>query len=134
MCIFCTLPRYQEAMGTGVRRRGGITGLSVPKPYQRENCARWLMVLFKHELSHLPRKMAFRSFRRRTRRPHLICSVCVTQASDMCEYVNTFTAVVDLSRFNNSCLKSPSSTLVDLTFQSRALRSFSLNKLRNLSL
>ena len=48
--------------------------------------------------------------------------------------VNTFTAVVDLSRFNNSCLKSPASTLVDLTFQSRALRSFSLNQLRNLSL
>ena len=35
---------------------------------------------------------------------------------------------------NNSCLKSPVSTLVDLTFQSRALRSFSLNQLRNLSL
>ena len=48
--------------------------------------------------------------------------------------LNTFTAIVDLSRFNNSCLKSPSSTLVDLTFQSRALRSFSLNQLRNLSL
>ena len=48
--------------------------------------------------------------------------------------VNTFTAIVDLSRFNNSCLKSPASNLVDLTFQSRALRSFSLNQLRNLSL
>ena len=48
--------------------------------------------------------------------------------------VNAFTAIVDLSRFNNSCLKSPASTLVDLTFQSRALRSFSLNQLRNLSL
>ena len=47
---------------------------------------------------------------------------------------NTFTAIVDLSLFNNSCLKSPASTLVDLTFQSRALRSFSLNQLRNLSL
>ena len=47
---------------------------------------------------------------------------------------NTFTAIVDLSRFNNSCLKSPALTLVDLTFQSRALRSFSLNQLRNLSL
>ena len=47
--------------------------------------------------------------------------------------INTFTAIVDLSRFNNSCLKSPSSTLVDLTFQSRALRSFSLNQLCNLS-
>ena len=49
-------------------------------------------------------------------------------------HVNTFTAIVDLSRFNNSCLKSPASTLVDLTFQSRALRCFSLNQLRNLSL
>ena len=49
-------------------------------------------------------------------------------------YFNTFTAIVDLSRFNNSCLKSPASTLVDLTLQSRALRSFSLNQLRNLSL
>ena len=48
--------------------------------------------------------------------------------------INTFPAIVDLSRFNNSCLKSPASTLVDLTFQSRALRSFSLNQLRNLSL
>ena len=36
--------------------------------------------------------------------------------------INTFTAIVDLSRFNNSCLKSPASTLVDLTFQLRALR------------
>ena len=48
--------------------------------------------------------------------------------------INTFTAIVDLSRFNNSCLKSPASTLVNVTFQSRALRSFSLNQLRNLSL
>ena len=48
--------------------------------------------------------------------------------------LNTFTAIVDLSRFNNPCLKLPTSTLVDLTFQSRALRSFSLNQLRNLSL
>ena len=48
--------------------------------------------------------------------------------------INTFTAIVDLSRFNNSYLKSPASTLVDLTFQSPALRSFSLNQLRNLSL
>jgi len=48
--------------------------------------------------------------------------------------LNTFTAIVNLSRFNNSCLKSSASTLVDLTFQSRALRSFSLNQLPNLSL
>jgi len=38
--------------------------------------------------------------------------------------INTFTAIVNLSRFNNSCLKSPALTLVDLIFQ---LRSFSLN-------
>ena len=54
--------------------------------------------------------------------------------TDESEEVNTFTAIVDLSRFNNSSLKSPASALVDLTFQSRALRSFSLNQLRNLSL
>jgi len=41
-------------------------------------------------------------------------------------YLNTFTAIVDLGRFNNSCLKSPVSTLVDLIFLSH---SFSLNKL-----
>ena len=48
--------------------------------------------------------------------------------------LNTFTAIVDLSWFNNSCLKSPVLTLVDLIFQSRALHSFSLNQLRDLSL
>ena len=50
-------------------------------------------------------------------------------------YVNTFAAsYLNNQGLNNSCLKSPASTLVDLTFQSRALRSFSLNQLRNLSL
>jgi len=48
-------------------------------------------------------------------------------------FFNTFTAVIDLSQFNNSCLKLPVSTLVDLIFQLRALRSFSLNQLRDLS-
>ena len=49
--------------------------------------------------------------------------------------VNTFAAgYLKNQRLNNSCLKSPASTLVDLTFQSRALRSFSLNQLCNLSL
>ena len=49
--------------------------------------------------------------------------------------VNTFTAsYLNTQGLNNSCLKSPASTSVDLTFQSRALRSFSLNQLRNLSL
>ena len=50
-------------------------------------------------------------------------------------YFNTFAAsYLNTQGLNNSCLKSPASTLVDLTFQSRALRSFSLNQLRNLSL
>ena len=49
--------------------------------------------------------------------------------------INTFAArCLNTQGLNNSCLKSPASTLVDLTFQSRALRSFSLNQLRNLSL
>ena len=49
--------------------------------------------------------------------------------------INTFAAsYLNTQELNNSCLKSPASTLVDLTFQSRALRSFSLNQLRNLSL
>jgi len=41
-------------------------------------------------------------------------------------YLNTFTAIVDLSRFNNSRLKLPASTLVNQIFQSH---SFSLNQL-----
>ena len=50
-------------------------------------------------------------------------------------FVNTFAAsYLNTQGLNNSCLKSPASTLVDLTFQSRALRSFSLHQLRNLSL
>ena len=49
--------------------------------------------------------------------------------------VNTFAAsYLNTQGLNNSCLKSPASTLLDLTFQSRALRSFSLNQLHNLSL
>ena len=49
--------------------------------------------------------------------------------------LNTFAAsYLNTKGLNKSCLKSPASTLVDLTFQSRALRSFSLNQLRNLSL
>ena len=49
--------------------------------------------------------------------------------------INTFAAsYLNTQGLNNSCLKSPASTSVDLTFQSRALRSFSLNKLHNLSL
>ena len=45
--------------------------------------------------------------------------------------IYTFTAIIDLSRFNNSWLKSLVSTLVDLIFQSR---SFSFNQLHDLSL
>ena len=49
--------------------------------------------------------------------------------------INTFAAsYLNTQGLNDSCLKSPASTLVDLTFQSRALHSFSLNQLRNLSL
>ena len=51
------------------------------------------------------------------------------------EALNTFAAsYLNTQGLNNSCLKSPASTLVDLTFQSRTLRSFSLYQLRNLSL
>ena len=57
--------------------------------------------------------------------------VSITDNSRVIIPLNTFTAIVDLSRFNNSCLKSPASTLVDLIFQSR---SFSFNQLRDLSL
>ena len=66
--------------------------------------------------------------------PNIFPSTLFWNILSPCFSLNTFTAIVDLSRFNNSCLKSPASTLVDLTFQSRALRSFSLNQLRNLSL
>jgi len=40
--------------------------------------------------------------------------------------LNTFTAIVNLSWFNNSCLKAQASALADLIFQSC---SFSLNQL-----
>ena len=79
-------------------------------------------------------------FRSLWRAPKVYCAKKMTKRFGISKYVrmkknlNTFTAIVDFSRFNNSCLKSPASTLVDLTFQSRALRSFSLNQLRNLSL
>ena len=50
-------------------------------------------------------------------------------------HLNTLAAsYLNTQGLNNSCLKSPASTLVDLTFQSRALRSFSLNQLCNMSL
>ena len=62
---------------------------------------------------------------------HIISISTVRFSAD----VNTFAAsYLNTQGLNNSCLKSPESTLVDLTFQSRALRSFSLNQLRNLSL
>jgi len=49
--------------------------------------------------------------------------------------IKTFaSSYLNTQGLNNSCLKSTASTLVNLTFQSRTLRSFSLNQLRNLSL
>ena len=42
---------------------------------------------------------------------------------------NTFTAEIDHSRFNHSCLRLPASTIVDLIFPSR---SFSFYQLRDL--
>jgi len=47
------------------------------------------------------------------------------------QLLNTFTAIVDLHRFNNSCLKWPVSRLVNLIYQSC---SFSFNQLYDLSL
>ena len=66
----------------------------------------------------------------------LILYDCSGKALYSCAFlINTFAAsYLNTQGLNNSCLKSPASTLVDLTFQSRALRSFSLNQLRNLSL
>ena len=64
---------------------------------------------------------------------HTYCHCHLLPQGDSC--LNTFAAsYLNTQELNNSCLKSPASTLVDLTFQSRALRSFSLNQLRNLSL
>ena len=64
---------------------------------------------------------------------HIKQSLTQTNHTRWC--INTFAAsYLNTQGLNNLCLKSPASTLVDLTFQSRALRSFSLNQLRNLSL
>ena len=60
---------------------------------------------------------------------------CLYDETDLVTTINTFAAsYLNTQGLNNSCLKSPASTLVDLTFQSRAFRSFRLNQLRNLSL
>ena len=66
----------------------------------------------------------------------LLCTIYRYSCSPLIQKnINTFAAsYLNTQELNNSCLKSPASTLVDLTFQSRALRSFSLNHLRNLSL
>ena len=66
----------------------------------------------------------------------VIINICINRHFTFALYcINTFAACyLNTQGLNNSCLKSPASTLVDLTFQSRALRSFSLNQLRNLSL
>ena len=64
-----------------------------------------------------------------------ILSCMLVSRDEHTDSLNTFAAsYLNTQGLNNSCLKSPASTLVDLTFQSRALRSFSLNQLRNLSL
>ena len=47
---------------------------------------------------------------KRRKRRIIYNSLCIHALYEL----NTFTAIVDLSRFNNSCLKSPASTLVDL--------------------
>jgi ferredoxin len=49
------------------------------------------------------------------------CNICVFY----CYYYITFTAKIDHSQFNNSCLRLPASTLVNIIFQSR---SFSLGR------
>jgi len=57
--------------------------------------------------------------------PHVI------QRYGQMDNINTLAAsYLNTHVLNNSCLKSPASTLVDLAFQSRALRSFSINQLR----
>ena len=62
-------------------------------------------------------------------------TIANTLLEDIHTFINTFAAsYLNTQGLNNSCLNSPASTLVDLTFQSLALRSFSLNQLRNLSL
>ena len=71
------------------------------------------------------------------RRPRRVAdhSLHLVTGLRMSVVINTFAAsYLNNQGLNNSCLKSPASTLVDLTFQSRALRSFSLNQLSNLSL
>jgi len=66
--------------------------------------------------------------------PHKLPTLLPYIDTEIESIIDTFTAIVDLSRFNNSCLKLPASTLVNLIFQSHVLRSFSLNQLRDLSL
>ena len=69
-----------------------------------------------------------------TAAPHTVV-VKIWYRKNLISIINTFAgSYLNTQGLNNSYLKSPASTLVDLTFQSRALRSFSLNQLRNLSL
>ena len=75
-----------------------------------------------------------KTFQKKVRNAVNECQIVVPKDEGW-KYINTFTAsYLNTQGINYSCLKSPASTLVDLTFQSRALRSFSLNQLRNLSL
>jgi hypothetical protein len=53
----------------------------------------------------------------------LVVFFCLSLVGCYLGHFNTFTAKIDHSRFNNSCLRLPVSTLVDLIFQSH---SFSL--------
>ena len=76
-----------------------------------------------------------RSDRNGKKKSHRKCKIFYHFINEKLENINTLAAsYLNTQGLNNSCLKSPASTLVDLNFQSRALRSFSLNQLRNLSL
>ena len=56
---------------------------------------------------------------------HKYCKYCFGMNMNKLLF-NTFAAsYLNTQGLNNSCLKSPASTLVNLTFQSRALRTFS---------
>jgi len=87
-------------------------------------------------LSHFTVQYRFKN--RRSYKSFTLGDVVINLSQTKClhfEFINTFAAsYLNTQGLNNSCLKSPASTLVDLIFQSRALRSFSLNQLCNLSL
>ena len=95
--------------------RVGGHGLAAPPPP-------WVRHYFIHDLTYIHNSIK-------------LVNSSQTQLWFLLVYFNTFAAsYLNTQGLNNSCLKSPASTLVDLTFQSHTLRSFSLNQLRNLSL